>query len=227
MNIKHVFFDLDHTLWDFEKNSELTFKKIFKDNGITVNIDVFFAIYKPLNLKYWKLYRNEQVSKEELRYGRLKNSFDAVNYEISDQLIDKLAIDFIENLANFNHLFEGTFELLDYLKDKYTLHIITNGFEEIQSKKMINSKIHHYFDQVITSESVGVKKPNSKVFEFALEVANAKKDNSVMIGDSLEADIRGALSSGLSAIHCVFDSPKSTSEDFISVNSLLEIKDYL
>ena len=172
-------------------------------------------------------YKPGKVSKEELRYGRLKNSFDAVNYEISDQLIDKLAIDFIENLANFNHLFEGTFELLDYLKDKYTLHIITNGFEEIQSKKMINSKIHHYFDQIITSESVGVKKPNPRVFEFALEVANAKKENSIMIGDSLEADINGALSAGLHAIHCVFDNPKSTDEDFITVNSLLEIKEYL
>ena len=227
MNIKHVFFDLDHTLWDFEKNSELTFEKIFKENSVTVNMDDFLAIYKPLNLKYWKLYREEKVSKEELRYGRLKNSFDAVNYEISDQLIDKLAIDFIENLANFNHLFEGTFELLDYLRNKYTLHIITNGFEEIQSKKMVNSKIHHYFDQIITSESVGVKKPNPRVFEFALEVANAKKENSIMIGDSLEADINGALSAGLQAIHCVFDNPKSTGEDFISVNSLLEIKEYL
>jgi putative hydrolase of the HAD superfamily len=227
MNIKHVFFDLDHTLWDFEKNSELTFEKIFKENSVTVNMDDFLAIYKPLNLKYWKLYREEKVSKEELRYSRLKNSFDAINYKVSDELIDKLADDFIENLANFNFLFEGTFELLDYLKDKYTLHIITNGFEEIQSKKMINSKIHHYFNQIITSESVGVKKPNSRVFEFALEVANAEKENSVMIGDSLEADIKGALSIGLQAIHCVFDAPKSTSEDFISVNSLLEIKEYL
>jgi putative hydrolase of the HAD superfamily len=227
MNIKHVFFDLDHTLWDFEKNSELTFDKIFKDNAIAVNMDDFLAIYKPLNLKYWKLYRNEKVSKEELRYSRLKNSFDAVNYEISNQLIDKLAEEYIENLANFNHLFDGTFELLDYLKDKYRLHIITNGFEEIQSKKMINSKIYHYFDQVITSESVGVKKPNSRVFEYALEVANAKKENSVMIGDSLEADIRGALSAGLQAIHCDFDNVKLTDEDFISVNSLLEIKEHL
>jgi putative hydrolase of the HAD superfamily len=227
MSIKHVFFDLDHTLWDFEKNSELTFDKIFKDNAIAVNIDDFLAIYKPLNLKYWKLYRNEKVSKEELRYSRLKNSFDAVNYEISDQLIDKLAEEYIENLANFNHLFDGIFELLEYLKEKYTLHIITNGFEEIQSKKMINSKIYHYFDQIITSESVGVKKPNSKVFEYALEVANAKKENSVMIGDSLEADIRGALSAGLQAIYCNFDTVKLTDEDFISVNSLLEIKEYL
>lgn len=226
-DIKHVFFDLDHTLWDFEKNSALTFDKIFRDNCIKVDIHEFLATYIPLNLKYWKLYREEKVSKEELRYKRLKNSFDAVNYEISDLSIDKLADDYIENLANFNHLFEGTFELLDYLKEKYTLHIITNGFEEIQSKKMINSKIYHYFDQIITSESVGVKKPNPRVFNFALETAKANKENSVMIGDSLEADIKGALDVGLRAIHCVFDVVSQTDKEAICVTKLLEIKQYL
>jgi putative hydrolase of the HAD superfamily len=227
MKIEHVFFDLDHTLWDFEKNSELTFEKIFIDNNIDIKIDDFLAVYRPLNLKYWKLYREEKVSKEALRYGRLKKSFDAVSYEVSDLLIDKLADDYIENLANFNHLFEGTFELLDYLKEKYTLHIITNGFEEIQGKKMMNSKIHHYFEQIITSESVGVKKPNPKVFNFALTSANAKKENSIMIGDSLEADIQGAINVGLQAIHCVFDDVSETNKDIISVKNLLEIKQYL
>jgi putative hydrolase of the HAD superfamily len=225
--IQHVFFDLDHTLWDFEKNSALTFEKIFLENNVDIKIEDFLEVYVPLNLKYWKLYRNEKVSKEELRYARLKKSFDAVNYVISDTLIDKLAIDYIESLADFNHLFEGTFELLDYLKEKYTLHIITNGFEEIQSKKMINSKIHHYFDQVITSESVGLKKPNARVFNFALESANAKKENSIMIGDSLEADIQGALSVGLQVIHCVFDTASPTDKDIVSVKYLLEIKQYL
>jgi putative hydrolase of the HAD superfamily len=227
MKIEHVFFDLDHTLWDFEKNSALTFEKIFLENKVDIKIEDFLEVYVPLNLKYWKLYRNEKVSKEELRYARLKKSFDAVNYLISDTLIDKLAIDYIESLADFNHLFEGTFELLDYLKEKYTLHIITNGFDEIQSKKMINSKIHHYFDQVITSESVGLKKPNARVFNFALESANAKKENSIMIGDSLEADIQGALNVGLKAIHCVFDNASPTDKDIVSVKYLLEIKKHL
>jgi putative hydrolase of the HAD superfamily len=227
MKIEHVFFDLDHTLWDFEKNSALTFEKIFLENKVDLKISDFLEVYVPLNLKYWKLYRNEKVSKEELRYARLKKSFDAVNYVISDTLIDKLAIEYIDSLADFNHLFEGTFELLDYLKEKYTLHIITNGFEEIQSKKMLNSKINQYFDQVITSESVGVKKPNSLVFKYALESANAKKENSIMIGDSLEADIHGALNVGLKAIHCVFDTASATDEAIVSVNHLLEIKQYL
>jgi putative hydrolase of the HAD superfamily len=227
MEIEHVFFDLDHTLWDFEKNSGLTFERIFIENKIDVKIDDFLKVYVPLNLAYWKLYRNEKVSKEELRYARLKKSFDAINYTISDTLIDKLATEYIENLAEFNHLFDGTFELLDYLKEKYTLHIITNGFEEIQSKKMVNSKLYDYFDQIITSESVGVKKPNPKVFNFALESAKATKENSIMIGDSLEADIQGALNVGLKAIHCVFDDATPTENGIVSVTKLLEIKQYL
>jgi len=167
------------------------------------------------------------VTKEELRYARLKNTFDAVNYKVSDALIDKIAIDYIDNLSTFNHLFEGTFELLDYLKEKYTLHIITNGFQEIQSKKMMTSNIHHYFNQIITSESVGVKKPNPKVFLHALDTAKATANNSLMIGDSLEADIQGALNVGLKAIHCVFDDLTPTDKNITSVKSLLEIKQYL
>lgn len=227
MKIEHVFFDLDHTLWDFEKNSELTFHKIFASNNIKLKIDHFLEVYKPLNLKFWKLYREEKVSKEELRYARLKNTFDAVNYSVSDALIDKMAIEYIDNLSTFNHLFDGTFELLDYLKEKYTLHIITNGFQEIQSKKMMTSNIHHYFNQIITSDSVGVKKPNPKVFLHALEVANATPTNSIMIGDSLEADIQGALNIGLNAIHCVFDDLTPIDKEITSVKTLLEIKQYL
>ena len=225
--IQHVFFDLDHTLWDFEKNSDLTFQKVFLLNNIDINLASFLEVYKPINFEYWKLYREEKVTKESLRYGRLKKSFDAINYIISDDMINLIANQYIAFLADFNYLFDGTFEILDYLKDKYKLHIITNGFEEIQSKKMINSKIHHYFDKVITSESVGVKKPNAKVFNFALEAAKADKENSIMIGDNIEADINGALTVGMKAIHCNFENEIIKSKNFISVTSLIEIKQYL
>jgi len=228
MKIEHVFFDLDHTLWDFEKNSALTFEKIFLENKIDLDIEDFLKVYVPLNLQYWKLYRNEKVSKEALRYERLKKSFDAVNYNVSDALIDTLATAYIDNLSNFNHLFEGTLELLDYLKEKkYSLHIITNGFEEVQNKKMINSNLYPYFEQIITSESVGVKKPDARVFEHALDVSKAKRENSIMIGDSLEADIHGAINVGLSAIHCVFDAKTPIDKNINVVTSLLEIKRYL
>ncbi|WP_298765633.1 YjjG family noncanonical pyrimidine nucleotidase [uncultured Polaribacter sp.] len=227
MEIKHVFLDLDHTLWDFEKNSALTFEKIFKENNVNLKIEDFLKVYIPLNLKYWKMYREEKISKEALRYERLKSAFDAINYTVSDDLIHQLADDYIKYLSSFNHLFEGAIELLDYLKEKYTLHIITNGFQEIQSKKMINSKIHHYFTAIVTSESVGVKKPNPKVFNHALELAGAKAENSIMIGDSLEADILGALNVGMQTIHCVFDAFTKRDEKITSVNHLLEIKEYL
>lgn len=225
--IEHIFFDLDHTLWDFEKNSDLTFQKIFENQNLDIDLDAFLKVYKPLNLEFWRLYREEKITKSELRYQRLKQAFDAINYTISDKVIDVLAIEYIDNLANFSHLFEGAFEILDYLKKKYKLHIITNGFEEIQAKKMESSKISSYFDVIITSESVGVKKPNPKVFKHALKVANAKVDNSIMIGDSIEADILGALNIGLKAIHCNFDNEDIKNHNFTSITSLLEIKQYL
>lgn len=227
MGIKHVFFDLDHTLWDFEKNSDLAFQKIFKKQKIELNLNNFLEVYKPLNLQYWKLYREEKVTKSELRYQRLKKTFEAVNYSISDILIDEIADQYIEFLPHFNYLFDGTFEILDYLKEKYSLHIITNGFEEIQTKKMESSKILHYFNAIITSESVGVKKPNPKVFYHALKVAGAKQENSIMIGDSIEADVLGALNIGVDAIHCNFDNKKNIDYNFKSITSLLELKQYL
>ncbi|MFT6191373.1 MAG: putative hydrolase of the HAD superfamily [Polaribacter sp.] len=225
--IKHVFFDLDHTLWDFEKNSDLTFKKIFLKHDINTDLIGFLKIYKPLNIEYWKLYREEKINKEELRYQRLKTAFDAINYEISDDLIDILAIDYIECLPDYNHLFEGTFEILEYLKGKYKLHIITNGFEEIQTKKMESSRILDYFSTLVTSESVGVKKPNPKVFNYALEKANAQSNNSIMIGDSIEADIEGALSVGMKAIHVNFEKEKVNNVNFNTITSLLDLKQYL
>ena len=226
-NIQHIFFDLDHTLWDFEKNSDLTFKKVFENNHIQLDLNLFLEVYKPLNFEYWKLYREEKVTKSELKYGRLKKTFDAIDFTISDDLIYLIADQYIEFLADFNHLFDGAFEILDYLKQKYKLHIITNGFEEIQTKKMINSKIYHYFDTIITSESVGVKKPNPKVFNYALKQANAKKEHSIMIGDNVEADIRGALKVGMKAIHCNFENAIIRSEEFVSVTCLSAIKKYI
>ena len=227
INIEHVFFDLDHTLWDFEKNSDLTFEKVFKKQNINTDLNTFLEVYRPINLEYWRLFRDEKVSKKELRYGRLKKAFDSINYTISDDLIDTIAIEYIEYLSDFNHLFEGTFEILDYLKDKYQLHIITNGFEEVQHKKMKSSKLLPYFDAIITSESVGVKKPNPKVFHHALKVANANQENSIMIGDSLEADIFGAINIGMPAIYCNFDHKPTNDPAYKSITSLLELKQYL
>lgn len=225
-NIKHVFFDLDHTLWDFDKNSGLTFEKIFKLNGITIALNEFLEVYEPINLQYWKLYREEKVTKTQLRYGRLRQAFDAVKVVVDDAMINHLSVAYIEHLSSFNHLFDGTFEILDYLQDKYQLHIITNGFDEAQERKMKTSKIRSYFKTITNSEMVGVKKPNPKIFNFALNLANAKSSESIMIGDSLEADIEGAHHLGMDTIHFDYKDLYNT-HSFKRITELRSLKNYL
>lgn len=199
-NIRHVFFDLDHTLWDFDRNSGLAFDSIFSKHKIKVRLEDFLATYAPINANYWKLYREDKVTKEDLRYGRLKDTFDGMKVNVTDVQIKQLSIDYIEHLPNHNHLLTGTREILEYLHPLYELHIITNGFKEVQHKKMQSSGILKYFKTVTTSEDVGVKKPHKRIFEVALKNASAKVDESVMIGDNLEADIMGAKNFGMQAI---------------------------
>ncbi|MGB0837805.1 MAG: YjjG family noncanonical pyrimidine nucleotidase [Flavobacteriaceae bacterium] len=225
--IKHVFFDLDHTLWDFESNSNDSFKDIFATHQVAVDFDLFMKAYTPINNEYWKRYREDRVSKEDLRYGRLKDTFDALNYETSDALIDVLAEDYITTLPKYNKLFPGAIQVLEYLKSKdYALHMITNGFEEVQWKKCVSSGIDHFFTEFITSEAVGVKKPNPKIFKFALEKADAHADQSIMIGDNQEADIQGALSMGMQVVFCNFDS-QINKGNYKEIHHLEELKNIL
>lgn len=225
-NITDVFFDLDHTLWDFEKNSELTFAKIFASNHPEVNINEFIDKYVPINQACWQLYQYDKITHEELRYNRLKDSFDAIEYSISDDEIAVIAQDYIDLLPDNNHLFDGAFEILDYLKQRYQLHIITNGFADVQDRKIKNSRLDAYFVSITNSETAGVKKPNPIIFEHALLVAKANKEHCVMIGDSLDADVEGALKMGLEAIF--FNQGNLQVEDHIKqVGHLLELKKYL
>ena len=129
------------------------------------NIDDFLAAYVPLNIKFWRLYREEQISKKELRYLRLSKTFQAIDFDASDALINLLAAQYIDYLSTFNHLFDYTEDLLKNLQKHYRLHMITNGFREVQRKKMKAAGILPYFHCIIDSESVHVKKPNPKIFQ--------------------------------------------------------------
>jgi YjjG family noncanonical pyrimidine nucleotidase len=224
--ITDVFFDLDHTLWDFDKNSELTFETIFNKTHPAIETKVFIEKYVPINQECWKLYQYDKITHEELRYNRLRYSFDAINYSISDEEIDTIANDYIRFLPENNHLFDGTFEVLEYLNQKYNLHIITNGFADVQFKKINNSNIGSYFQTVTNSEMAGVKKPNPIIFDYALDLAKAKKENSIMIGDSLDADVLGALDAGLDAIF-FNESNIQVEQQIKQINHLLELKKYL
>ena len=226
MEIKNVFFDLDHTLWDFERNSALTFGLLFNKYKLDIDINSFLKVYVPINLEYWRLYRNESISKEYLRFNRLKDAFKKLNIDVSSDLINKLSYDYIENLPKFNHLIDGAHELLLYLKKKYKLYLITNGFRNVQSNKLKNSGIGNFFLSIYDSESVGVKKPNPLIFNHALDDSGCIARESVMIGDSFEADIQGSLSVGMNAIHYVNFGEKEHKECII-VNNLLSIKKIL
>lgn len=225
-NSKHIFFDLDHTLWDFDKNSMLAFQQIFEEQKLTLNFDDFIEKYAPINFHYWQLYREEKVTKTALRYGRLKDTFDNLNYVVSDDFINNIATDYLKYLPNNNYLIDGAIELLDYLYPKYKLHIISNGFKEVQGLKLEGSGLKKYFDTIVTSESVGVKKPNPKVFDFALKKADAKPEESVMVGDNYEADVKGAFNVGITPVYFANFNEKP-SNHFVSVDRLLDLKDYL
>jgi putative hydrolase of the HAD superfamily len=223
--ITDIFFDLDHTLWDFDRNSELAFEKIFADNFLEIDFQEFSKVYAPINQACWKLYQNDEITSEDLRYQRLRQSFDAIKQDISDDFIHQIAHHYIELLPKNNHLFDGTIETLEYLKPKYNLHIITNGFEKVQYLKIKNSGIASYFSTITNSEMAGVKKPNPKIYEFALSLAKTQKATSVMIGDSIEADILGALDFGIDAIYFNPNQEEIT-KDVLQINHLTELKNF-
>lgn len=224
--ITDVFFDLDHTLWDFERNSALAFKTIFEKHQMDVDLEDFLMHYVPINLKYWEIFRTDQITSAQMRYGRLREVFDFMQYEISDEKIHFLSEEYIHYLPKNNFLFDGAIAVLDYLKPKYNLHIITNGFAVIQNNKLMNANIGQYFETVTNSEMAGVKKPNPIIFQYALAQAQVKSENSIMIGDCLEADIKGALDSGMDAI-LFSEDYKVTDENIKQINHLLELKKYL
>ena len=202
--IKHIFFDLDRTLWDFEKNSHTTLLQLISHfNLIEKGIDTpesFIKKYKIHNAKLWDLYREDKINKEELRSKRFLMTLAECGID-DKTLAEQFGLAYIKQSPLQTNLFSFSHEVLFYLKNKYTLHIITNGFEEVQHIKLAAADLKQYFDVVVTSEKAGVKKPNAKIFEFALEQVNAKAEESIMIGDDLAVDVLGAEKVGMQGIY--------------------------
>ncbi len=221
-----IFFDLDHTLWDFEANSQATFDQLLAAYSFPFNTATFMEAYGPINHAFWKLYRENKITTEELRFVRLQKTFEAVNCPQNDKVITVLSEGYINQLSTHTHIFEGTIDLLDYLKPNYRLHIITNGFENVQQKKMANAGLAPYFEVVLTAEKAGVKKPHPDIFNQALALAETTAKNALMIGDSFEADIEGAIALGMQAIQ--FNSHDEALHNHCPiVENLAEIKQYL
>ena len=221
-----IFFDLDHTLWDFEKNSSLTFERVFEEMKIQTDLDHFLKAYEGINHFFWKLYRENKITQIELRHQRIIQTFKAIDYDFDLKKINAISDLYIRYLSTFTNLFDGAFNLLEDLKKKYKLHIITNGFDLVQQYKIKNSGLSPYFDKIITAEKVGHKKPNPIIFKYALHQTDSQFSESLMIGDSLEADILGALNIGMGAIH--FNSHNEAIHDYCPiVTTLNEIQNFI
>lgn len=204
MKYAHIFFDLDHTLWDFDTNSRHTLKEIhgcfeLHTRGVH-DFDLFHKNYLTHNEVLWERYRNGFIKVDELRWKRMWQTL--IDFKIGDEdLAKEMGIKFLELLPTRNILFPDTIEVLEYLTDKgYQLHLITNGFEHTQHCKLKNSGISKYFREVITSEGSNSLKPKKEIFEYALMRTKAFPENSIMIGDSVEVDILGALNAGMDQV---------------------------
>ena len=204
MAYKDLFFDLDHTLWDFETNSKETIQELYNthrlaDLGI-VDFDGFYSTYSAHNHRLWDRYTKGFIKQEELRWKRVYLSL--LDFKVANEpLAKEMSQAYLEILPNKKHLFPYTIEILEYLKQKdYKMHLITNGFESVQFKKIKNSGLADYFIEVITSEASNSLKPHTDIFEYALRNAKATVAESIMIGDNESADIQGGINIGMDTI---------------------------
>jgi putative hydrolase of the HAD superfamily len=205
MKYRHLFFDLDHTLWDFEANAHATLSELYDVLGLeergVYDFDLFYRNYLVHNEKLWERYRNGHIKQEELRVKRMWLTL--LDFKIAD---DKLAEEmngrFLDLLPTRTLLFPYTREILQYLVHKnYSLHLLTNGFEKTQHSKLKYSGLNMYFKEVITSEGSNSLKPQKEIFEFAFAKANARPEESIMIGDTIDVDILGAVNAGIDQVH--------------------------
>ncbi len=204
MKYRHLFFDLDHTLWDFDANAMETLADVYKDLDLQTaginDFDLFCKHYLHHNAVLWDRYHHGYITAEELKWKRMWRTLLEFKNG-SEELARKMSGYFLEVLPTKQNLFPYTHEILQHLKEKtYKLHLITNGFEKTQWRKLDNSKLGQYFEEVITSETSNSVKPNKEIFEYALRITGAELTQSIMIGDNLDADIKGAINAGMDSI---------------------------
>lgn len=223
----HIFFDLDNTLWNFEKNSEFAMRSTFEyfmPDSPKSDFNQFFTAYSKHNHALWGMYRKKEIGKKELIKRRFQDSFSELGILGVDP--ERMNAFYLNEMPKQKRLYEGVIETLHYLKTKrYKMFIITNGFREVQHKKLENSGLKPFIEKIFTSEEVKTPKPGREIFEYAIKSANAKKSNSLMIGDDWEVDIMGAANFGLDAIHYANtdSSHVETLEGITDKNSIIRV----
>ena len=225
---RHLFFDLDHTLWDFEANARATLETLYEDlqlkkRGVD-DFELFYRNYLGYNEMLWERYRKGYIKQDELRVKRMRLAL--LDFKIADEaLSQKMNTDFLDLLPTRTILFPYTKEILQYLLDKnYELHLITNGFEKVQHNKLKYSGLNVFFREVITSEGSNSLKPNKEIFEFAFQKTNANPASSIMIGDTIDVDIQGAINAGIDQVFVNHTGITADVKPTYTVTSLKELE---
>ncbi len=224
--IRHIFFDLDHTIWDFDKNAEETLHELYhtyalKELGLH-SADIFIETYTRNNHALWAEYHLGNIDKQYLRKNRFRKTF--IELGLSHEVVPaSFEDDYVRICPTKTNLFPQAHETLSYLQKKYSLHLISNGFKESTELKIAVTGLGQYFKNVIISEVVGANKPDKAIFEYALHRAEAAKVESLMIGDSLEADIRGAMNFGIEAIYFNPENKEKPSDVILQITYLEEL----
>ncbi len=203
---KYLLFDLDHTLWDFDRNSKETLDQLFYefelDRALNVSVDTFMQIYIRINREMWKQYELGKINQEELRHARFYNAmahFGFKNKEVAEELAEK----YLSICPYKKHLIPKTIETLDAIQANpvFQTIIVTNGFAEVQAIKMKESGLDKYFEHVVSSESAGVKKPAGPIFKYSLDKIGGNRKQALMIGDSFHSDVAGARNFGIDQVY--------------------------
>ncbi len=232
MAYKHLFFDLDHTLWDFERNSAECLADIYETfdlKGLKIsNLETFQQEFSVVNRHQWSLLEKNLITHEDLRRRRFQETLE--NLGVKD-LKKSFGLEineyFLELLPKMEHLIEGAVDVLEYLLPKYELHIISNGWQDIQVNKMKSSEIHHYFGEIITNELAGTRKPDRRIFDYAIDVTKANLVESLMIGDNYEADILGAFNVNMDTVFYNPDNISTGQKPTFDIKKLVELKEIL
>ena len=224
---RHLFFDLDRTLWDFEANAEETLKDIYlnyqlQQKGIP-SFEDFKNSYRTINKNLWEQYKLDQITKERLSVERFRQTLEY--FTIKDEALAKnIADDYITISPTKTRLFPNVHDTLHYLSPKYQMHILTNGFNEVQFVKLERAGLRKYFDAIITSENAGSKKPDPGIFEHALVQTHAVRDESLVIGDDPESDIEGAANTGIDQVFVNYQQLNNGIEPTYEITDLKELQ---
>lgn len=231
MKYKHLFFDLDHTLWDFDANAKQTLQQLhidlkLADKGIH-DFDRFHRNYLQHNEKLWAKYRNGHIKQDELRIKRMWLTL--LDFQVADEdLCRQLSELFLQLLPTRTILFPDTVGVLQYLADKnYVLHLITNGFEKTQHSKLESCGLKMFFKEIVTSEGSNSLKPQKEIFEYAMDKAGATVSESIMIGDTLDVDILGAMNIGMDQVHVNYNNVLQDIKPTYTITALKELKNFL